>query len=275
MEGHNRRIALQIQKLKETTCYASVTILSICMLLIVNVLRIRLSRVLSIIEKAWHTSCVYMIAEAMHGERWPRWLGAAPEINKKKNTMKKQLALMVAAALLTTGSAFAIQYEVVNGTDIFLSEGQSTSGTWNLTTDGFNPTLEDIMSAAVKFRFKDDQNCDGPESAAIVLGVGVTGIGTFTLNSGSGQTTTVSYSIGGGDLLNDLQDGFLSYTITAQYVDGYCDKGDFWLDYAKLTAQAEITPGLPTPTPTPDAGASLALLGMGLTGLGALKRKLS
>ena len=78
-------------------------------------------------------------------------------------------------------------------------------------------------------------------------------------------------------ILGDINaDGILAYSVTIQNLDtsrrSYTE--DTYLKIAELTAGGDLKPRT-TGTPVPDGGATLGLFGLGLLGLGAVRRKLS
>ena len=189
--------------------------------------------------------------------------------------MKKAILSMVTGVtLLAGGSALAIQYIDTNPADTRLDANYfyglnplynpSYTGGWDLLNEGYDPLTEQINSAVATFKLNDANGFS--ESYTITID------GNAFLTGGSFSTTllgtiSVGDSVGGTALVTLDATGLLSYTVTA-------NSGVFWLKEATLTAEASGRPQT-DPTTVPDGGASLALLGMGLIGLGALKRKLS
>jgi VPDSG-CTERM motif len=173
-----------------------------------------------------------------------------------------------------------------NGPLKFLTEsGNSSNRTYSSTFDisGYaNFSDYNILSFEVTFAFADDSD-NGFEHVDITLGQNENGSLTTIWDDrevdGSHADAPNSYdwlsplSFSSGALLLDLQaDGILNYSVTIQSKDSWRVE-DAYLKIAQLTAKAERKP-VTTNTPVPDGGATLGLLGLGLMGLGALRRKL-
>jgi len=171
--------------------------------------------------------------------------------------MKKLLLLIAATALLaTTNRTLATgihnppppedcDFTFADYDEIYVKLSKdgtkSYTGWFNILKDGFDPVTMDVCSAVASFWFKDDSYSDGEEKVDIDLGSTDAPNGYYpiygylekTVNIGSSEAT----------LLADLQDGILSYTVTAV-------KGDFYFKKAKLEACAC--------TKVPDGGSSLS-----------------
>jgi hypothetical protein len=166
-----------------------------------------------------------------------------------------------------------------NGPLQFLSENgtKSYSSFFDITTAGFVPGTHSASSIDVKFAFADDQFFDVAETVDITFG----GLliwddeqvdGTFlfapTYYDWVSGSLTVNLA-----LLGDLNaDGKLAYTVTIQ--DSNRGTADTWLKIAELTATGSLVPGN-NGNAVPDGGATLGLFGLGLLGLGAIRRRLS
>jgi hypothetical protein len=166
-----------------------------------------------------------------------------------------------------------------NGPLQFLSENgtKSYSSFFDITTAGFVPGTHSASSIDVKFAFADDQLLDVVETVDITLG------GLLIWDNeqvdGTSLFAPVFYDWVSGSLtgtlalLGDLNaDGKLAYTVTIQ--DSNRGTADTWLKIAELTATGSLVPGN-NGNAVPDGGATLGLFGLGLLGLGAIRRRLS
>jgi hypothetical protein len=130
---------------------------------------------------------------------------------------------------------------------------------FNILNDGFNPATMDVSSAYVKFAFADDSSSDSGEWVDIKLG------GNLRFDDvevdGTWWNQAYDWVSGGlsGSFLADLQDGILTYKVKVV-------SGDTYLKEAKLIAKGDYSR-------VPDGGSTVALLGAGLLGLLALKRR--
>lgn len=142
----------------------------------------------------------------------------------------------------------------------------SVSWTFNILNSGYNPAVQDIVSATIALSLRDDGGLlDSFEYASLSSGS----------NSFSFQVATGVNSMALNSLLILSGTGMLSVTLVAT-------GGDFYFNSATLTANAAdkvITPAGPgTPTgPSPTAPisepATLSLLGIALLGLAMIQRR--
>lgn len=178
--------------------------------------------------------------------------------------MKKFLLLlcMVSLALWISGISSATTYDdTYDPSDVYLS---ATSGshyiTWthNIATDqgadfyghyGYNPAIENVVSADIRLWFHDDSYADSFEYANLEVGENIlnwevnTGFATFMITS----------------LISLNAAGTIEATLTAT-------GGDFYFDRSMLTAEG-IVPSIPPESdPSPEPG-TLIMLGSGLVGL--------
>jgi hypothetical protein len=184
----------------------------------------------------------------------------------------KSIRLMLAALAslaISATSAQAIPYLDLNLIGVRLdAKTPSYSGEFNILDGGdipgtpnYNPTTHEVTSATVWFGFADDSlpwQDDSNETVKIDLGSVSGYLGPIEIN----LATIVSGAV--GSLLMDLQDGKLTYKINET-------SGDFYVGYAKLVA--DVSPKTPG-SRVPDGGATAALLGFGLLGLSAVRRKM-
>lgn len=200
----------------------------------------------------------------------------------------------VAFSLLSGANAALITWvdrnpSTGNGPIVLLSENGTTSYSsfFDITTLDAGPTpfiagTHQATTIDVRFAFADDDS-DDAESVDIFLGSIVLPIWNNEQVDGNHSNAPTNYDWVSGSLtgnltlLGDLNaDGKLAYTVTIQNLDTSrrSDTEDTWLKIAELTATGDRKPGN-NGNPVPDGGATLGLFGLGLLGLGAIRRKLS
>jgi hypothetical protein len=145
-------------------------------------------------------------------------------------------------------SAHAVTYTDNNPADVWLN-ALNPSYTGQFTLAGYNPAAETITSASAVFTFAD---LLGSESFAVNLS------GDF-FSQGSFFGVLVLPTNVVNALFTLDSTGALSYTVTRT-------SGEFWLTNASLTAQAAARN-------VPDAGTTAVLLGLGMVGIFAAKRR--
>ncbi len=168
--------------------------------------------------------------------------------------MKRKLLALI-ASLAIAGSASAVTYVDNNPANVWLNPlHQSYTGTFDLTSDGFDPSTEQVNSAYVTFTFWDAIFGESFE-------VEFDGSTVFSNGSFFGFLNLGDWL--GASLLLDLNvDGKLSYTV--QWLSG-----EFWLKNARLEGYAEQKPV----ASVPETGATLLLTGAAFVGLAALRRR--
>ncbi len=184
---------------------------------------------------------------------------------------KLLLGALTAAALGTAAHAASYTITHLAGPEYrYLTQGgPAYTNTFDLTGVGFNPATEDVVWARINFAFADDaflgdlKICgiwlgDPKEYASAVLDGETVNLGEVDGNILFYDWKTVSGST--GNLLANLQDGLLTYSVSVN-----C--GDAWLKEVDLKACSTVTPRVP------DSGSTLTLLGLSLLGLVALKRR--
>lgn len=154
----------------------------------------------------------------------------------------------------------------------------SYSGTWDINDSGFNSALYTVDSIKVWFSFADDSSTDDQEFVDISVGgnkywndLEVDGdhsnaptsydtyMKSFDLNSDSG-------------IFADLQsDGKLDYSVFIQDLlsDSQYDREDTYLKVARMEACGTAKP---RQNRVPDSGSTFLALGLGLLGLGGVRR---
>jgi hypothetical protein len=159
-----------------------------------------------------------------------------------------------------TGKAVTYSY---SDTDLFAHLISRTnpkySGTFDITSDGYDKDTQTILNAKVGFALSDDQLLDTDEWVTFELN------GEDFLSPIEVDLTLVGGQVIGQALVTLDQTGTLSYSILW---DRYRNTrySDFWALGAKLVAEAG-------PRAVPDGGATLMLLGGALAGIEVLRRR--
>jgi hypothetical protein len=171
------------------------------------------------------------------------------------------LKLVTVAVLVAgLGSARALTFQDLHTINQALNGGHpSHAGTFNITTDGFNPALHVLTSATATFVFTATGASE--KTVNILLAEQAFASQSFTGN------TTISDGVSASILANLQADGLLAYTVNRQ-------DGNFTLVSAQLIANGDRIGngnGLPS---VPDGGATVGLLGLALLGLAGLRRRL-
>ena len=186
--------------------------------------------------------------------------------------MKTIRSLILAAALATP--AFAINWTVGgvysgNALAFLNTSGETYSSSFaSLTTQGFNPAAHILTSATVSFWFADDES-DGSEQVDIF----VNGMlaqhqvaNDFEVDGVHPEATFAKYTFNITDAatLASLASGAsITYTVRQQV-------GDTYLKIAGLTGTGTTRGN----QGVPDGGSTVALLGLGLIGLAAVRKRL-
>ena len=188
--------------------------------------------------------------------------------------MRNTIKCSIAAAVLALGAlqANAIQHEVINWHNVHVNEGQTVTGSFDITDAPvwYNTASEQILSASLAFYFKDDSYFDSQEYARVTVDgswFGDTAVGNQLANL-PWSFFDIFGSVSGAVSMN--QDGQLNYSVTAldNGVPGRrFGNGDFI--FTKAVLEVEIGQR----ANVPDGGATIALLGLGLLGASALRRK--
>ena len=184
-----------------------------------------------------------------------------------KNLRRFLLTLAVLAANAGLASALTItdlnEYGFESLGQIVQDETGYTDEFNIVTPGGYNPATQEVTSATATFSIWDaDMPGGGSEQVRIDLGSSSDWITQNNFSLALVLSSGLELS-----LLADLNvDGIISYRLRqAQSGSGTLS---YYLEQAELVAQvAEL--------PVPDGGTTLAMLGLGLIGLGALRRKLS
>jgi hypothetical protein len=188
----------------------------------------------------------------------------------KRSTRYLSTLLAIGTAIaISSLSAKAITYTDLQTFSPALFFGPGTTGldvfngTFNILAQGYDPSLEQVISATATFRVRDNNDA-GPEEVTISLG----GAAFDSSSSFSNGAITLGGAVLGSVLLDLSANGLLAYTITRT-------QGDFFVDWANLTATAEYrsTPGGDNPSSVPDGGTTAALLGLAMLGMIGASRK--
>ena len=171
--------------------------------------------------------------------------------------MKKLLSIVaIAIGVAVFPSQGAQITQVPNA---IINPGSSYSGAFDLTTQGFNPSLHEVTSANAFFVLSDVSGFPGgPENVTISLD------GNFFASAVNFIGTVVA----GGSILNLslLNDGSVGYQVVAASGPGHV------LTVLSL-AQINFEFGAKTTQPVPDGGSMMALLGLSVLGLGWASRR--
>ena len=174
----------------------------------------------------------------------------------------KKLLILSCAVMLAFGivrSASATPFTDTVSPNISLTNGQTTSWTFDITTAGFDAATQDVISASILFNF---QNPVGNAFAGITI-QGNSTQSIFLANGSPSMGLTPSSVL----LLNNS--GKVQINLEAMNFG----PSSFTFTSATLTGKAVTASPLPS-TPQPEPG-TIALLGIGLIGLagGAARRK--
>ncbi|MBK9991194.1 MAG: hypothetical protein IPP19_10790 [Verrucomicrobia bacterium] len=162
--------------------------------------------------------------------------------------MKKAI-LSILLSLSVVASVQAVSYSDNNPANVWLNV-LNPSYTGEFTLAGYNPTTETITTASAVFTFAD---LIGSESFVVNLTGDVLSQGSFF-----GVLALPTNILNGLITLDST--GALSYTVSRK-------TGEFWLTHASLTAESTARRNVP------DAAATALLLGLGVIGMVAAKRR--
>lgn len=155
----------------------------------------------------------------------------------------------------------------------------SYSNTWNILSDGFNPGTDTIDAITVWFSFADDSKTDGEEYVDISLG-GTNLWDDLEVDGMHPATNYATYSMVLDPLTHfsvfqDLAaDGKLGFSVVLQELVSDCGSKsknleDTYVKVAKIQACSSSTP---IENPVPDSGSTFLAFGIGLLGLGGVRR---
>lgn len=208
----------------------------------------------------------------------------SPPASQLMKTLKQFLSVTALfASLALTSSAAPIFWQdrdpdSGNGPLAYLSENGNASyrSDFDILAAGFNPLEHVITKIVVRFAFADDAN-DGSEKVDIVVGnqklwndQEVDGNHNNAPNNYHWLTMDVT---GNQSIFDQLSEyGKIAYKVTVQNLltARKSDKEDTWLKIAHLKVWGETKP-----QEVPDAGTTIALLGLGLLGLAAARKRLA
>ncbi len=190
--------------------------------------------------------------------------------------------LSVAAAAIVSSSAYTINHytdiDAIGGNNFIDRGNNRITGLFDIVTGdgdvnvsisspyydpaqsfsdaaGFRPGAERVDSAQVYFYFRDDLD-DPTKVEAVRLDLDY-----YTLTRDA-EVANLSFTIFGGEASGAIEalerDGRLVYNVTRV-------AGDFFFDFARLEVDAHV----------PDGGSTAILLGIGILGLAAARRRAS
>ena len=186
------------------------------------------------------------------------------------NTMKViKKALLSLACVMAVGTSVPANALVITdmleaNPDIFITKGlsmQSYTYVHNLIDDGFVPGIDHIGSAMLSIRLTDTTS---NEDSFITVGLGQIEIGGNVDNNSqnlpSPAGTFVNFALSAVSLADLMLDGMLSVTVSST-------NRSFYFADSTLTASVVDRPAsVPEPL-------TMALMGIGLLGIGASRRK--
>ncbi|MDQ8201716.1 VPDSG-CTERM sorting domain-containing protein [Pelagicoccus sp. SDUM812003] len=186
------------------------------------------------------------------------------------NTLKPLATLAFFLSAMVSASGLTFTDVDLDGRDgepdyLYVEKRGQKQSTWSSTFDllaaGYDPLKMELVRATVFFAFADDWFHDGAEKATIEVGgktlwrkQEVDGLWLFPIVGYDWYSATLD-----GELLADLQDGSIGYSVVAT-------NGDFFFKEAKLVAHGEVS--------VPDTGLTGAMLGLGLAILFVLKKQM-
>lgn len=172
-----------------------------------------------------------------------------------------------------TSTASALMWEDYDRIGKFLREGQSYSGTFDLTDPGigFDPLSHTVTNARIGFSFSDGYRRGDRGHEWIDAWVETNQLWN---NKEVGGTHRYGYHWIwrglNGAMIADLQDGVLNYTVAVERVNDRWNN-DVWLKEAKIKVWGHESPG----HGVPDSGSTMVFLGIGLVAAIAFRKRLS
>lgn len=185
-------------------------------------------------------------------------------MNIKKNTLALVTTIGLLGATSAQASTITNYTDNYNADDITLSATGTDSDSWifDITTDGFDPVTEDVLSATILLEWDEDDDDDGeygddPEehkSGTVTLANLTVGTENF-----SNVLSEVAVTVGLTSIVTLSETGQLSATLSVI-------SGELEFETATLVAITEEITAVPIP-------AAAWLFGSGLLGLFGIARR--
>jgi len=170
-----------------------------------------------------------------------------------KKMMKLSACWLIAMCLFgIAGTSNAATYSATYTSGELFSSPFHTSEAWefDLTLDGFDPTVQSVDSARIGLYFADDSRSDSSESAYLYYGSE-----RETINIADNRVGWF-YSVTLSDFTDLEDDGLMQMSLELR-------SGDFYFQSATLRAESAVVPEPST----------ALLLGLGLMGVAASKKR--
>ena len=181
--------------------------------------------------------------------------------------MLKTIKFLAIAAVAAIGVSSVNAIQFVNTHNVLLLEGQSVSGTFDISPP--YDASQTLLSATATFYFQDDSYFDSLEYAIVQVETdffGSTRVGNQTMNPFN-IYGSISGAVVGTGLWALSSTGKLDYEVTAW------DDGNPWTQRDFIFKKAVLDVEIGSNVSVPDGGMSLAMLGLGLLGMAAFRRR--
>ena len=183
--------------------------------------------------------------------------------------MLKTIKFLAIATMAAMGVSSASAIQFVNTHNVLLLEGQSASGTFDISPP-YDPASQTLLSATATFYFQDDSYVDSLEYAIVQVETaffGLTQVGNQTILNPFNIYGSISGAVWGTGLWALSSTGELDYKVTAW------DDGNPWTQRDFIFKKAVLDVEIGSNVSVPDGGMSLAMLGLGLLGMAAFRRR--